>query len=321
MIRIGILGAGAMGRVHAAAYAGMDTVDVTGIFSRNVEQARSAAAVCSAAPAASAEALFDDPRIDAIDVCLPSEQHPGAVIAALEHGKHVFCETPMALSLDAACRMRDAARRAGRLLQVGLLVRSIAPYRHVKAIAEAGTQGRLLGLSTWRLGSYLHVGSPAHKPHYGDPTTELMTFDVDFAGWAMGRPTRLSAAGTTEVTALLGYDDGRSATVTVSGLMPPGTPFTAGFRALFEKACFELHQVFTDGPPRTTFTIGQGGSPPRSIELEDGNPYELELRRFVACVDGHGDPALLDADRAIDALRLSIAARQALAERRTVSIE
>jgi predicted dehydrogenase len=319
MVRIGILGAGAMGGMHAAAYAGLTGVEVAGVFSRSAERARSVARICKAEVATTAEALIADKDIDAIDVCLPSTQHPDAAVAALDHGKHVFCETPMALSLDAATRMRDAARQVGRLLQVGLLVRSISTYQHVKAITEAGTHGRLIGLTTWRLGSYLHPGAPDHKAHYGEPTTELMTFDFDFAGWTMGRPARLSAAGTGEVMALLGYDDGRSATITASGLMPPGTPFSAGFRALFEKASFELQQVFAEGPPTVTFTIAEGRSPPRPITL-GGDPYVAELRHFINCIEGRADPALLDADRAIEALTLSLAAERALAQRRTVEI-
>jgi len=64
--------------------------------------------------------------------------------------------------------------------------------------------------------------SDHHKAHYGAPSTELMTFDLDFAGWLMGPPARLSAAGSGEVTALLGWADGRSATIAASGLMPAG---------------------------------------------------------------------------------------------------
>ena len=152
-IRIGILGAGTMGTMHAQAYASMADVSVAGIFSRDATRARAAALLCKAEAITDAQSLIGDATVDAIDVCLPSAQHPDVVVAALERGKHVFCETPMALSLDAATRMRDAARKAGRLLQVGLLVRSISTYQHVKAIAEVGTHGRLLGLTTWRMGS------------------------------------------------------------------------------------------------------------------------------------------------------------------------
>jgi predicted dehydrogenase len=257
--------------------------------------------------------MLEQQDIDAVDICLPSEVHAPFAILALQHGKHVFCETPMALVLDEAKAMRDAARKAGRLLQVGLLCRSIASYRHIKDVAEAGTHGRLLSLATWRLGSYLRRDAPDHKPHYGDPATELMTFDLDFANWVLGKPLRVSAAGTGEVTALLAYGNGRSATIAASGLMPAGSPFTVGFRALFDGAVFELQQVFRDGPPEIAFTIAERKLEPRPVQLAGGNPYEIELRRFVDCIAGRADPALLDVDRAIEALELSLAVQDGLA--------
>jgi len=294
-----------MARVHAAAYAAL--ADVEQVYVPARDRARM-------------QTLFEDREVDAIDICLPSAVHARFAIPALEGGKHVFCETPMALGLDEAQAMRDAARATGRLLQVGLLMRSVAGYRHIRDLVETGTHGRLLSLSTWRLGSYLRPDAPGHKPHYGDPTTELMTFDLDFANWLMGRPTRISAAGSGEVTALLDYADGRHATVAASGLMPARMPFTAGFRALFEDACFELQQVFEGGPPRVVFTIAERTSPPRPVMLAGGNPYEVELRRFVDCIAGRADPHLLDADRAIEALALSLATQRALAEGTPVAL-
>jgi predicted dehydrogenase len=286
-----------MGRVHAAAYANLADVELIHVPARDEARVR---------------ALLEDRDIDAVDICLPSAVHARFAIPALEHGKHVFCETPMALSLDEARAMRDAARTAGRLLQVGLLMRSVAGYRHIKQLTESGIHGRLVGLTTWRLGSYLRPDAPDRKAHYGDPTTELMTFDLDIASWLMGKPVRVSAAGTGEITALLDYADGRHVTIAASGLMPIGMPFTAGFRALFESACFELQQVFENGPPRVAFTIAEGSSPPRPVTLASANPYEVELRRFADCIAGRADPHLLDADRAIEALTLSLEIRRAL---------
>ena len=164
--------------------------------------------------------------------------------------------------------MRDAARRAERLLQVGLLMRSLGAYGHIKAVTASGEHGRLLSVATWRLGSYLHPDAPDHKAHYSDPSTELMTFDFDFIQWLMGPPDRLSASAARtqagapgEISALLSYQDGRHATVVASGLMPPGFPFSAGFRALFEGAAFEHRAVFENGPPKSTFTIVAGKAP------------------------------------------------------------
>ena len=303
-----------MGTVHAAAYADMPDVSVVGVFSRDPARAAAVAAICKARPFTDAAALIQRADIDAIDVCLPSAAHHDVVVRALEAGKHVFCESPLALDLDQALIMRDAARRADRLLQVGLLMRSVSAYGHVEAVARSGEQGRLLSVTTWRLGSYLHADAPDRKAHYGDPSTELMTFDFDFVHWLMGQPRALSASAARlpdgrpgEISALLSYPDGRHATVIASGLMPPGSPFTVGFRALFERAVFEHLATFSGGPPKKSFTIAAGLTPARPVAVADRNPYAVELQRFVDCIQGRADPALLDADRAIEALRLSVA--------------
>jgi UDP-N-acetylglucosamine 3-dehydrogenase len=313
-VRIALLGAGSMGTVHAAAYAAMPDVSVVGVFSRDSARAAAAAGICKAQPFTDVAALIQRTDIDAIDVCLPSANHQDVVIPALEAGKHVFCESPLALDLDQAQRMRDAARRAGRLLQVGLLMRSVSAYGHVEAVARSGEHGRLLSVAAWRLGSYLRADAPDRKAHYGDPSTELMTFDFDFIHWLMGPPQSLSASAARmpdgrpgEISALLRYPDGRHATVIASGLMPTGSPFTTGFRALFERAAFEHLATFSGGPPRTSFTVSAGTAPPRPVPVVERNPYEVELQRFVDCIQARAEPALLDADRAIEALRLSVA--------------
>ncbi len=327
-VRIGILGSGTMGAAHAAAYAGLADVEVVGVFARDEARARAVASLCKAVPFTDAAWLIGHAAVDAIDVCLPSELHHGFVISALEQGKHVFCESPLALRLKEARQMRDAARRAGPLLQVGLLMRLVGAYPHVRAAVSSGEHGRLLSLAAWRLGSYLRAEGPDRKAHYGDPSTELMTFDFDAALWLMGRPARLSASaahmedGTPgEISALLAWDDGRHATIAASGLMPTGFPFSTGFRALFERAAFELRTVFVDrGPPQSTFTMADTTSPPAPVAMEGRNPYEVELQRFINCIGGCADPALLDADRAIEALELSLATQRALVEGRSVDI-
>ena len=83
-----------------------------------------------------------------------------------------------------------------------------------------------------------------------------------------------------------------------SGLMPPGFPFSAGFRVLFERASFDHRAVFEDGPPKSSFTIFNGKA--------QGTP--------VPVAKGCADPALLDVERAIEALMLSVATQSALAD-------
>jgi predicted dehydrogenase len=119
---------------------------------------------------------------------------------------------------------------------------------------------------------------------------------------------------------VLAYDDGCHATVAASGLMPPGFPFTVGFRALFENAVFHLQTVFGDGPPQSSFTIFEGQADGKPVALPPRNPYQAELQRFVNCIRGLADPELLDAERAIEALVLSIATQRALEDGQSIEV-
>jgi predicted dehydrogenase len=154
-----------------------------------------------------------------------------------------------------------------------------------------------------------------------------MTFDFDVVQWLMGPPARLSATalrladgGPSEISALLSFDDGRHATVIASGLMPRGFPFSVGFRALFERAAFELQTVFEDGPPQSKFTAFNDDAKAQTVSISNSNPYQVELQRFVDCIRGRADPRLLDAERAVEALILSTATQRALDEVRSIEI-
>jgi predicted dehydrogenase len=316
-LRVGLLGAGAMGREHAYCYSQMAGVAVATVFSRAAEAAAEAAAMVGAEPTTDAASVIGDATLDAIDVCLPTPVHAEVVLAALEAGKHVFCETPLTLSLAEGERMREAARRSGRLLQVGLLMRSIAACRLVRQAVESGEHGALVSITAHRLGSYLRAAAADHKPHYSDPTTELMTFDFDFVGWVMGPPRSVLAVGADfggslgEVTAVLAFEGGRSATILASGAMPASFPFTTGFRATFERAAIDTQTVIAgESFSGHTRLFGAGGEVP--LEVAGANPYQVELEHFLACIRGEADPDLLDVERALEALRLSLATQASL---------
>lgn len=117
-VRIGLLGGGFMGKCHTNAYK-----TIPYIYSEARVMPR-LAVICDQQPRlAEQEAarygyeafctdwkeLAADPRIQVFDNCAPDPLHPEPCIAALEHGKHVICEKPMAVSVEAARRMRDVA--------------------------------------------------------------------------------------------------------------------------------------------------------------------------------------------------------------------
>src|SRR5436309_3238192 len=78
---------------------------------------------------------------DAVIICIPNHLHAPVTLAALESGKHVLVEKPMALSLADAAAMVAAAERAGRVLMCGLSLRFASSIRQVKALVSGGAVG------------------------------------------------------------------------------------------------------------------------------------------------------------------------------------
>jgi predicted dehydrogenase len=133
MIRVGIAGIGFMGMTHFRAYPQSRGARVTAIAAREAHKRAGDWRSIKGNFGAPGEKidlkgihayadwreLIADPDVDLIDVCLPPAMHAEVSIAALNAGKHVFCEKPIALELADAARMVRAAERAGRLLMIG----------------------------------------------------------------------------------------------------------------------------------------------------------------------------------------------------------
>ena len=139
---VGVLGCGAITqRRHAPEYAARDDVEISGFFDLNVERAAETAAKFGGRAYSSPQEMFDDPHIDAISVCTPNFTHAEYTIAALNAGKHVLCEKPMAQSLEQTRAMMDAAARSGKTLMLGHNQRMMAAHRKAKELLENGSIG------------------------------------------------------------------------------------------------------------------------------------------------------------------------------------
>lgn len=153
MLRLGIIGLGAVTRhIHLPAYSTLrDLVTVVGGCDIDAG-AREAARNRLGIPAVfeTADELIQATRPDIVSVCTPPALHCEGTLAALKAGCHVFCEKPLADSLEAADLMIDAARTADR----AIVVNSEFPYMkiHLAAKKQIGSPefGRLLFLQAWQ---------------------------------------------------------------------------------------------------------------------------------------------------------------------------
>jgi predicted dehydrogenase len=142
-IRLAMIGAGLMARTHLEAIRALgDRAEWVAVADVNAEaRERAAAEFGIARQYDDAFQAVQDPGTDAVIICIPNHLHAPVTLAALESGKHVLVEKPMALTLADAEAMVTAAERAGKVLMSGLSLRFASSIRQVKALMAAGAVG------------------------------------------------------------------------------------------------------------------------------------------------------------------------------------
>jgi len=137
-VRIGVLGTGRIGAMHAELLARR----VPGAALAVVYDAVPESADRLGAPVArSVEDVLSSPAVDAVAVCSSTDTHVDLVVAAAEAGKAIFCEKPLSLDLDEVDRALAAVERAGVLLQIGFNRRFDPGHRAVRDAVAAGKVG------------------------------------------------------------------------------------------------------------------------------------------------------------------------------------
>lgn len=143
-LRIGIIGAGRIGRVHAENLAHrVSGAEVVAIADLREEVAQKCATELKIPRSyGDPKPILKDKTVDAVFICTSTDTHATLIEAAAETGKHIFCEKPIALDLPAVDRALEAVRRAGVKLQVGFNRRFDPNFARVREAIAAGTIGR-----------------------------------------------------------------------------------------------------------------------------------------------------------------------------------
>ncbi|MDZ4720482.1 MAG: Gfo/Idh/MocA family oxidoreductase [Roseiflexaceae bacterium] len=143
-INVGVIGVGQIGKQHVAEYAEMSDVKIVAVADLNEAEAQRVAAEHGIPHAfGDFRKLLAMPEIDAVDVCLHNNFHAPMTIAALEAGKHVFCEKPMAGTYADALAMFEASKRTGKRLAIQIATLFSPETKAAKRMVDAGTLGKL----------------------------------------------------------------------------------------------------------------------------------------------------------------------------------
>jgi predicted dehydrogenase len=302
MKKVAVVGCGFMGRMHANVYGLLDNAELVALVDRKAEK-RDRYSVDFGVPAYETihELFVEHPDLDAVDICLPTFEHKDATIIVAAAGKHVFCEKPMALSVDEADEMIESCRKAGVRLMIGHCIRFWPEYVLLKQLVDEGSLGKLLSINLTRYGEFPTWSTDnwlADEEKSGGGVLDMHVHDTDYIHFLLGAPKSVNSWGTidhrgpSQVFTTMQYANGTVAHLEGGWNLPNYTPFKMAFRAIFERGA-----AIMDGGPMTIYEDGKGPSVPEFDKMEaagggnisDLGGYYHELKYFVDRLES-GEP-------------------------------
>lgn len=310
-MKVGIVGTGHMGNVHASKYAEMTGVSLTA-YDRDTEKLTGFCARHSAEPAPSLQALLA--TSDAIDVCLPTHLHMETVLQALESRVPTLVEKPFALTLDQCRQMIDARDRAQTPLAVAHVCRFFPEHRLVHNLVKQGRVGNV-GAVRMRRGGKAPVGSDRWFQDHsqsGGVLLDLAVHEFDWLLWTLGPVERVFARsvslsnpqpGLTGDYALttLKFVSGAVAHVESTWMDP------SGFRTTIDVAGSEGNIEFDSRAEVVLRVHTSEGSTARSDMAPNDDPYQLQAKAFLQAVQT-GSPLPATSEDGFNAVAVALAA-------------
>jgi len=327
MIKVGIIGFGGIGHVHASQYPRNPHVQLVAVADICPEKLEARSMQINLGPSGtcdlsgvrtypSGDELLAREKLDIIDICLPTDLHSEYAIKAMHAGSHVLSEKPMARTIEQADAMLAAARATGRKLMIAQCVRFTPAYELLREACRNGDFGRLLAFSMRRVspppgwggaGSWFLDGKRS-----GGALIDMHIHDTDFANWMLGVPSSVITSGARfrsgaidNSTTLYFYDGGPVVTGETS--WGYAASFHYGFCAIFEQATIETGYRSAD------VVLTRVGAATETLKLSDRSQYGAEIDYFIDCVRTDREPEKCTGFSARETLRIALAEERSAA--------
>lgn len=203
-IKVGIIGCGGIADgKHVPSLIKLGNVEIVGLCDIIIERAENIKKkynLTNARVYSDYKELLNDTSIESVHVCTPNRSHSFITVDALNAGKHVMCEKPMAINYEQAMEMVNASKKTGKLLSIGYQSRYRSDSQYLKTECEKGTLGEIYfakaralrrrAVPTW--GVFLNEYEQG-----GGPLIDIGTHALDLALWIMNNYKPKYAVGTT----------------------------------------------------------------------------------------------------------------------------
>ncbi len=331
MIKVAVIGVGAIGRNHARVYSEMPEVKLVGVADIDRLAAETTAARCGTAAYTDYEQMLDECKPEAITLALPTALHLSAALAVIQRGIHLLIEKPIALHVEEGRQIIHAARQAGVQLTIGHIERFNPAVTALKMRLANNELGRLFQIDARRQGSF------PTRVHDVGVVVDLAVHDLDLIRYITGAEiTRVYAETERHIhathedllTGVVRLSSGVIGALTINWLTPTKIRelYVTGELGMFRvdyltQDLYFFENATAQSSEWETMQVLRGVSEGCMIRymIAKKEPLRAEQEAFLAAVRGEAAPAVTGED-GLKALELAQAIVTSGQERRVVSL-
>ena len=330
---VSVIGAGDRGGAHARAWQSVPHANLVAVADVDIDRARTLGDELGIAVVTDDfRQAVERPDVQVVSVCTPAYFHPDMALFAIEQGKHVMCEKPVALSMALADRMADAARNRGIAMGICHQLRYAQSIRRIRDLVQADAIGRPVMIRQLLAGLEIRAKRAMHDLFRGNagPVVDICCHQFDLAGYVLdAKPVHVTARGLT-------LAEGRPELGHIERLAPD----TADIIVEYDTGDLQCVSVCWGLPPKVTLPGQQDICGPKgAIEwssfqkvtlIEEGGheqvfgPFDDNFDQ--ACIRDFADSVLAGTvptssiNSALVACRTSLAAMMSIQQQRSVDL-
>ena len=324
MASIAIIGQGYMANTHAAAWASIGQAESIKYICTPRPKEGAVSAATEARYISELDVILKDAEIRYVSVTTPTPTHKDIAIALLAAGKHVLLEKPIALTVNDAMEIEEAAKNSSGSLMLGHVVRFFLGYQKLREASVRGDLGGILSVQARRFSPKPTWASwLGNESLSGGMLVDFSIHDFDQINLYLGRPIEVftmqtSPTGPAEIT--IRYEAGGVGQVQSFMNASPGVPFTSTLDLLGTDGMAHYEFSALSATTESSTEIGAGinswhlfsvkGNTVESIPTDD--PYGRQIAYFFERAKSGKEYELISIPAAISALKVSLAAKQSL---------
>lgn len=331
MIKVGLIGAGRMGKVHYDAYRSIPDVKVIAAADVDLENARKRINDPDVVFYDDIDLMLKEESFDIIDICTPTYLHAEHAIKAIRKGIHTICEKPISLTIDEAQAIVDEAKKQNVFFMVAQVIRFWPEYEYLKKVYDEGTYGKLNQALFSRVGemtksSWQDWMRDIDKS--GMAPIDLHIHDVDFILYLLGKPKAVTSFSKQDGKNIswinTHYEYDNDVKVEAEGAWyGPKFPFSMSYRVSFEDAMLEYKanklMLYKNDGSSTQIQLEEVKTDAK-LNVGSVNGYLYELEYFVNCVKNNTPPKKITPEESVTSLKIVLKELEAANEGKKLTV-